>query len=129
MTYKDMIENEFISIDEPYAMPFYVHCENEEEQDMIDANATRYETNILERKENGEIENVGKLGGRALLAAWTHVYYGLIKKLLYENYQQTLCLYTKDGVKAFDMHEALWHLNEIVEQIISENWVSYKGDK
>ena len=89
---------------------------DKDEQSKIDINRAKYYNDIMRLKKEGTLVNAGELGEDMLSTVWTALHKLIFDKLLIEGERRTLTLYTKDGLKSFDMYEGVWWLDQFMHE-------------
>lgn len=116
MNFDEMMMAHQLPHGEPYVIPFAFCTPDKDEQAKIDANSAKYHDDIMRLKRDGELMNAGEIGEEMVFATWNQIYRLMFDKLLMDGERMTLCIYTEDGIKKFDMHEGMWWLNHFIRE-------------
>ena len=117
MNFDKIIDVYQLPYNEPYVVPLggFV-TSNKDEQSKIDINRAKYYNDVMRLKKEGTLVNVNGLGDEALSIVWDRLHNLMFDKLLINGERRTLTLYTKDGIKSFDMYEGIWWLNQFMHE-------------
>lgn len=112
MNFDKIIDAYQLPYNEPYVVPLggFV-TSNKDEQSKIDINRAKYYKDVMRLKKEGTLVNVNELGDEALSIVWSRLHNLMFDKLLIDGERRILTLYTKDGLKSFDMYEGVWWLD------------------
>lgn len=115
MNFNKILDAYQLPYNEPYAVPLggFV-TSNADEQSKIDINRAKYCNEIMRLKKEGALANINELGDEALSIVWGRLQKLMLDKLLIDGERQTLTLYTKNGIKSFDMYEGVWWLDQFM---------------
>ena len=117
MNFDKIIDAYQLPYNEPYVVPLGEFVTSDkDEQSKIDINRAKYYNDIMRLKKEGTLVNAGELGEDMLSTAWTVLHKLIFDKLLIEGERRTLTLYTKDGLKSFDMYEGVWWLDQFMHE-------------
>lgn len=128
MNFNKIIDAYQLPHNEPYVVPLggFV-TSNKDEPSKIDINRAKYYNDVMRLKKEGTLVNVNGLGDEALSIVWDRLHNLMLNKLLIDGEQRILTLYTKDGLKSFDMYEGVWWLDQFMhEQFDSKNDIHCK---
>ncbi len=128
MNFDKIIDVYQLSHNEPYVVPLggFV-ASNKDEQSKIDINRAKYYNDVMRLKKEGTLVNVNELGDEALSIVWGRLHNLMLDKLLIDGERRILTLYTKDGLKSFDIYEGVWWLDQFMhEQFDSKNDIHCK---
>lgn len=130
MNFDKIIDAYQLPHNEPYVVPLggFV-TSNKDEQSKIDINRAKYYNDVMRLKKEGTLVNVNGLGDEALSTVWTVLHKLIFDKLLIEGERRTLTLYTKDGLKSFDMYEGVWWLDQFMHEQDNVKAVNRLKDK
>lgn len=130
MNFNEIIDAYQLPHNEPYVVPLggFV-TSNKDEQFKIDINRAKYYNDIMQLKKEGTLVNAGELGEDMLSTVWTALHKLIFDKLLIEGERRTLTLYTKDGLKSFDMYEGVWWLDQFMHEQDNVESVNRLEDK
>lgn len=128
MNFNKIIDVYQLPYNEPYVVPLGEFVtSNKNEQSKIDINRAKYCNDIMRLKKEGTLVNVNELGDEALSIVWDRLHNLMLNKLLIDGEQRILTLYTKDGLKSFDMYEGVWWFDQFMhEQFDSKNDIHCK---
>ena len=117
MNFDKIIDAYQLPHNEPYVVPLggFV-TSNKDEQSKIDINRAKYYNDVMRLKKEGTLVNVNELGDEALSIVWGRLHNLMFDKLLINGERRTLTLYTKDGIKSFDMYEGIWWLDQFMHE-------------
>ena len=117
MNFDKIIDAYQLPHNEPYVVPLGEFVTSDkDEQSKIDINRAKYYNDIMRLKKEGTLVNAGELGEDMLSTVWTVLHKLIFDKLLIEGERRTLTLYTKDGLKSFDMYEGVWWLDQFMHE-------------
>ena len=130
MNFDKIIDAYQLPHNEPYVVPLggFV-TSNKDEQSKIDINRAKYYNDVMRLKKEGTLVNVDGLGDEALSIVWGRLHKLIFDKLLIEGERRTLTLYTKDGLKSFDMYEGVWWLDQFMHEQDNVKAVNRLKDK
>ena len=128
MNFNKIIDAYQLPHNEPYVVPLGEFVtSNKDEQSKIDINRAKYYNDVMRLKKEGTLVNVNELGDEALSIVWDRLHNLMLNKLLIDGEQRILTLYTKDGLKSFDMYEGVWWFDQFMhEQFDSKNDIHCK---
>lgn len=130
MNFDKIIDAYQLPHNEPYVVPLGTFVtSNKDEQPKIDINRAKYYKDIVRLKKEGTLVNAGELGEDMLSTVWTALHKLIFDKLLIEGERRTLTLYTKDGLKSFDMYEGVWWLDQFMHEQDNVEAVNRLKDK
>ena len=117
MNFNNIIDTYQLPHNEPYVVPLggFV-TSNKDEQSKIDINRAKYCNDVMRLKKEGALVNADELGEDMLSTVWTALHKLMFDKLLIDGERRTLTLYTKDGLKSFDMYEGVWWLDQFMRE-------------
>lgn len=130
MNFNEIIDAYQLPHNEPYVVPLggFV-TSNKDEQFKIDINRAKYSNDVMRLKKEGALVNADELGEDMLSTVWTVLHKLIFDKLLIEGERRTLTLYTKDGLKSFDMYEGVWWLDQFMHEQDNVEAVNRLKDK
>lgn len=130
MNFDKIIDAYQLPHNEPYVVPLggFV-TSNKDEQFKIDINRAKYCNDVMRLKKEGALVNADELGEDMLSTVWTALHKLIFDKLLIEGERRTLTLYTKDGLKSFDMYEGVWWLDQFMHEQDNVESVNRLEDK
>ena len=130
MNFDKIIDAYQLPYNEPYVVPLGEFVTSDkDEQSKIDINRAKYYNDIMRLKKEGTLVNAGELGEDMLSTVWTVLHKLIFDKLLIEGERRTLTLYTKDGLKSFDMYEGVWWLDQFMHEQDNVEAVNRLKDK
>ena len=117
MNFDKIIDAYQLPYNEPYVVPLGEFVTSDkDEQFKIDINRAKYCNDVMRLKKEGTLVNAGELGEDMLSTVWTVLHKFMFDKLLIDGERRTLTLYTKDGLKSFDMYEGVWWLDQFMHE-------------
>ena len=130
MNFDKIIDAYQLPYNEPYVVPLGEFVTSDkDEQSKIDINRAKYYNDIMRLKKEGTLVNAGELGEDMLSTVWTVLHKLIFDKLLIDGERRTLTLYTKDGLKSFDMYEGVWWLDQFMHEQDNVEAVNRLKDK
>lgn len=117
MNFNKIIDAYQLPHNEPYVVPLGEFVTSDKDaQSKIDMNRAKYYNDVMRLKKEGALANVNELGDEALSIVWSRLHNLMLDKLLIDGERRILALYTKDGLKSFDMYEGVWWLDQFMHE-------------